>query len=81
METHRQGTSLFTAILFLIGTIVIVQLWLLAAAVDALLQHDLGVLTPVAVASLVLLASNALLLRYGLRFDARLRHGAERESR
>ncbi len=74
METHHRGTTLFTAILILVGTIVVIQLWLLAAALDALLQRELGALVPSAVASFVLLAINVGLLRYVFRFDARLRH-------
>ena len=35
MENRSQGLPLFTAICFLIGTLVIVQLWLLAAALEA----------------------------------------------
>ena len=34
METRGQGLPLFTGICFLIGVLVIVQLWLLAAALE-----------------------------------------------
>lgn len=78
MDTHSQGTILFTAILVLVGTIVIVQLWILSASLDAFFQRDMGALVPSAAASFVLLGLNAVLLRHVLRFDARLRHRAPR---
>jgi len=34
METRQQGSTLFSAVLVLIGLLVVIQLWLLAAAVD-----------------------------------------------
>ena len=74
METHEQGTTLFTALLVLVGTVVVVQLWLVAAALDALLQGETGALWPAAAASLALFLLNGGLLRYVLDFDARLRH-------
>ena len=37
METRQQGTTLFSAILVLIATLVVIQLWLVAAALEALL--------------------------------------------
>ncbi|HWC65876.1 MAG TPA: DUF6755 family protein [Thermoanaerobaculia bacterium] len=73
METRRQGTTLFTAITVLIGILVVMQLWLVAAALEALLSGNRGVLLPAAVASFVVLAVNAGLLLYIVRFDERLR--------
>ncbi len=73
METRRQGTPLFTAIAVLIGIQVVIQLWILAAGLDAFLSGDTGVLLPAAAASFFLLAVNAGLLLYIVRFDERLR--------
>lgn len=64
---------LFAGVLILIGTLVIIQLWLLTAALEALLAGTLEVLVPAAISSAVLLGVNALLLRYVVSFDARLR--------
>ena len=73
METATQGTTLFTAICVLIGTILVIQLWLVAAALDALLSNETSVLLPAAIASLVLCGINAGLLLYIIRFDKRIR--------
>ncbi len=73
METRRQGTTLFTAICILIGTLVVIQLWLVSAALDALLSAETGALVAAAFASLVLLGVNGGLLLYIVRFDDRLR--------
>jgi len=74
METRQQGTTLFSAILVLIATLVVIQLWLVAAALEALLARDIGVLVPTAVASAVLFLMSGGLLWYVVAFDARLRH-------
>jgi uncharacterized protein DUF6755 len=71
METGRQGTTLFTAICMLIGLLVITQLWLLAAALDAALSGDARVALPATIASAVLFAVNAGLLWYVFDFDRR----------
>lgn len=73
METRKQGTTLFTAIAVLIGILVVIQLWLVAAALEALLSGNRGALLPAAVASFVLLGVNAGLLLYIVRFDERIR--------
>ncbi|MGH9831111.1 MAG: DUF6755 family protein, partial [Blastocatellia bacterium] len=73
METAAQGATLFTAICVLIGTILVIQLWLVAAALDALLSNETSVLLPAAIASLVLCGINAGLLLYIIRFDKRIR--------
>lgn len=73
METRRQGATLMTAICLLIGVLVVIQLWLLSAAVDALLSADLGVLVPSALVSAALCAVNAGLLGYVFSFDERVR--------
>ncbi len=73
METRQQGSVLFSGILVLIGTLVIIQLWLLTAALEALLAHETAVLAPAAVGSLVLFLINAGLLVYVESFDRRVR--------
>lgn len=72
MEAPKQGTTLFTALLILVGTAVVVQLWLVTAAMEALLAHEYHVLTPLALGSLVLFALNAGLLKFLYDFDRRL---------
>ena len=57
--------------------LVVIQLWLVAAAVDAWLAEQTGVLLPTALASLVLFALSGGLLLYVVSFDARLRHWAD----
>jgi hypothetical protein len=74
VETRQQGTTLFSAILVLIGLLVVIQLWLVAAAVDALLARQAAVLVPTAAASLALFGLSGGLLWYVVSFDARLRH-------
>jgi hypothetical protein len=77
VQSNRQGLQLFTGICWLIGTLVVIQLWLLAAALDAALSAAPHVLVPATVASAVLLLVNAGLLWYIVDFDRRLRRGAE----
>jgi Family of unknown function (DUF6755) len=72
METRRQGLTLITAVSVFIGVVVVIQLWLLAAAVDALLGDQRGVLLPSALVSAGLLALNGGLLWYVLSFDRRV---------
>lgn len=74
MSTRQsQGTTLFTALLFLIGVGVVVQLWLLAATVDALLRHESGTPLHAAIASGVLFLINGALLLYVFHFDRRIK--------
>jgi hypothetical protein len=77
VRRREQGTNLFTAIAWLIGVVVIVQLWLVAAALEALLGGERGILLPAALASLALFALNASLLLFVLRFDRRLRSSTD----
>ena len=69
MSLRRQGTTLFAAILALVASAVVLQLWLLTVAMEALLSREFKTLVPTAVGSTVLLAVNAGLLRYVFRFD------------
>lgn len=67
---RRQGTTLFTAILVLVASAVVVQLWLLTVSMEALLAGEKGTIVPAAIGSSVLLVINAGLLRYVFRFDS-----------
>jgi hypothetical protein len=78
METRQQGSTLFSAVLVLIAILVVIQLWLVAAAVDALMSRQMVVLVPTAIASAVLFALSGGLLWYVVSFDARLRHWSRR---
>lgn len=69
MSTRKQGTTLFSAILVLVASTVVVQLWLLTVAMEALLSGNRRGLVPSAIGSTVLLLVNAGLLRYVFRFD------------
>jgi hypothetical protein len=69
MSVRRQGTTLFSAILILVATTVVIQLWLLTVSMEALLSRNTSTLIPSAIGSTVLLAINAGLLRYVFRFD------------
>jgi hypothetical protein len=51
-------------------------LWLVSAALEALLGGDRQVLTPAAIASLVLFLLNGGLLLFVIRFDRRVRRSA-----
>ena len=69
MSIRAQGTTLFAAILILVASAVVLQLWLLTVSMEALLSGEYKTLLPAAVGSTVLLAVNAGLLRYVFRFD------------
>lgn len=76
MSTRQQGTVLFTGILFLVATTVVIQLWLLTVSMEALLSGAIRTLVPAAAASTILLGTNAGLLRYVFRFDRQIRSRA-----
>lgn len=73
MSLRRQGTTLFAAILALVASAVVLQLWLLTVSMEALLSGEYKTLIPAAAGSTVLLAVNAGLLRYVFRFDRDVR--------
>lgn len=73
MSRRTQGQVLFTGILWIIGISVIVQLWLLTAALEALLAQHMQALIPAAIASAGLLALNGALLLFVHRFDEQVR--------
>ncbi|HLJ27143.1 MAG TPA: DUF6755 family protein [Candidatus Angelobacter sp.] len=70
---QSQGTTLFTALLALIGIGVVVQLWLLAVSVDALLRHESGTLVRAAIGSAIVFVINGLLVLYVFNFDRKIR--------
>jgi hypothetical protein len=78
VETRQQGSILFSAVLVLIALLVVIQLWLVAAALDALVARQFAVLVPTAVASGVLFVLSGGPLRYVVSFDARLRQWGPR---
>lgn len=71
-----QGLTLFSGILLLVGTVVIVQLWLVTAALEALLSGHTRVLIPAALASLALTGINGGLLFFVERLDRKIRKAA-----
>ena len=75
MSIRRQGTTLFSAILILVGTTVVVQLWLLTVSMEALLSGQTKALVPAAAGSSLLLLINAGLLRYIFSFDRDIERG------
>jgi hypothetical protein len=73
MNPPRQGTTLFSALLALVGVGVVVQLWLLSASVDAVFRNDPRTPLHAALGSLVLFLINGALLLYVFGFDKRMR--------
>lgn len=61
---RSQRMTIATGILFLVVIIIILQLWLFTATMNAFLGGDTGILWPTAVASLVCLGLNGGLLWY-----------------
>ena len=70
---QSQGTTLFTALLTLIGIGVVVQLWLLAASVDAFLRHEKGTPLHAAIGSAIVFVVNGLLVLYVFNFDRKIK--------
>jgi len=73
LETRNQAVTLFTAVSLLIGIMVIIQLWLVAAALDALLSDQTSVLIPAAIGSAILFLACGGLLILIIRLDSRVR--------
>ena len=73
MGRREQGLTLFTGFLWLIGVVVVVQLWLVTAALEALLGGHKAVLLPAACVSAALAAINAALVAFVFRVDNRIR--------
>jgi len=70
---QKQGTALFTALLVLIGIGVVVQLWLMAISVDAVLRQDSATPLHAAIASGIVFIINGLLVLYVFNFDRKVR--------
>jgi hypothetical protein len=64
---RAQRMTIVNAMLLLVIVVVILQLWLLTATMNAYLGGDRGVAVPAAIASVVCFALNAGLLRYLFR--------------
>jgi hypothetical protein len=62
--TRDQMTTILQGVLCLVVLVVLLQLWLLTATVNAWLGGDDTILWPAAVASVVCALANAGLLRY-----------------
>lgn len=67
--TREQKSTIAYGILGIVLVLVILQLWLLTASMNAYLGGDHGVLGPALAASLFCLALNLGLLRYLYRLD------------
>lgn len=61
---RSQRMTIATGILFIVVIIIILQLWLFTATMNAYLGGDTGILWPAAIASLVCLGLNGGLLWY-----------------
>jgi len=67
--THERRLTIVNAMLLLVVLMVILQLWLLTASVNAYLGGDTSVTLPAALVSIVCLGFNLGLLRQLQRFD------------
>ncbi len=75
----RQGKTLVGALCAFLGTLVVIQLWLVAASLEAFYSNDPGVLWPATLASAALFAVNVRLFLLVRDFDKKLRAaGGER---
>jgi hypothetical protein len=70
---QAQGTTLFTALLVLVGIGVVVQLWLLTASVDALMRRQGATALHAAVGSAIVFVINGLLVLYVFNFDRKIK--------
>ncbi len=68
--TREQRGTVVSGILCLVLVLVVVQLWLLTATMNAYLGGDEGVVVPAALVSVVCLLLNAGLLWYLYHLDA-----------
>jgi hypothetical protein len=67
--SREQRLTMIYGILCVVLVIVMLQLWLLIATMNAYLGGDHSVIFPAALASLICLGLNAGLLRYVFRMD------------
>jgi len=75
----RQGVTLLTAIGAFIGTLVVIQLWLVAASLEALYSDQTRALLPATLASAALFALNVALLLHARSFDRRMQQESRDE--
>ncbi len=66
---RSQRMTIVNAMLMFVVLVVVLQLWLLTATVNAYLGGDTGILLPAAAASLACFLLNAGLLKYLFRLD------------
>jgi hypothetical protein len=69
--SRQQKTTIVFGILSIVLMMVVLQLWLLTATMNAFLAGQERVIIPAAVASIVCFALNAGLLRYIYRMERR----------
>ncbi|HEU4520714.1 MAG TPA: DUF6755 family protein [Thermoanaerobaculia bacterium] len=69
--SRQQKTTIVFGILSIVLMIVILQLWLLTATMNAYLAHQEDVIAPAAIASLICLALNIGLLTYIYKMERR----------
>lgn len=69
--SRQQKTTIVFGILAIVLIIVVLQLWLLTATMNAYLAHQEGVIIPAAIASIVCLALNVGLLSYIYKMERR----------
>lgn len=69
--TREQKTTIVYGVLCVVIVLVVLQLWLLTATMNAYLGGDDGVVWPAAIASLVCFLLNLGLLRYLYAMDRR----------
>jgi len=68
---RHQKLTIINGILAIVAMIVVLQLWLLSATMNAFLGGEQSVIVPAGVASLVCLLLNVGLLRYIYRMERR----------
>ena len=69
--SRHQKTTIVFGILSIVLMIVVLQLWLLTATMNAFLAGEQGVIIPAALASIVCFALNAGLLMYVYKMEKR----------
>ena len=69
--SRKQKTTIVFAILSVVVMMVLLQLWLLTATMNAYLAGQERVIVPAAIASIICFALNAGLLRYIYRMERR----------
>lgn len=74
-----QGSTLFAGLSAGIGILVGIQLWLVSAALEALLSNEPSAVGPAFVVSICLFAINLGLFAHGRSFDKRWRASRQKE--